>query len=313
MSARGLIPAVPLFVMFVPLAFGQLPKRVEKCLPYPTLTQEIRGMQRPDPPRRVNVSVARVDFDSGDGTPTGVREEISKELQGRNFEQEPGTDYLNELANEIAEVSVRGALQNQGYFQATATAKLAVLQSGATEISVAAVISASPGPQYQAGDIRIESADDRVPLEMPAEKLRDLIPLQRDELFDVERVRAGLRNLTAAYGRLGYVDMTVEPEFQIEDAHNLIDMVLKVDQQAQYRIGGVEFLGVNAATRAILVKSLPGPGEIFDVTRLEEFFRVNQAILPSDASRDDVIVKHDPKSGTVAILFDFRTCPPHSN
>ncbi|MGB6897805.1 MAG: POTRA domain-containing protein, partial [Candidatus Acidiferrum sp.] len=166
------------------------------------------------------MSVARVDFDSGDGTPTGVREEISKELQGRNFEQEPGTDYLNELANEIAEVSVRGALQNQGYFQATATAKLAVLQSGATEISVAAVISASPGPQYQAGDIRIESADDRVPLEMPAEKLRDLIPLQRDELFDVERVRAGLRNLTAAYGRLGYVDMTVEPEFQIEDAHN---------------------------------------------------------------------------------------------
>jgi hypothetical protein len=61
-----------------------------------------------------------------------------------------------------------------------------------------------------------------------------------------------------------------------------------------------------------LMESLPKPGEIFDGTRLEEFFKVNQPILPSDVSRDDVNVKHDPKTKTVAILFDFRTCPPQS-
>jgi outer membrane protein assembly factor BamA len=299
--------------MCVPFAFGQLPKRVEKCLPYPTLAQEIREMQLPDPPPRVTIRVARVDFDSSDGTPTDVREEISTELQSRIFERDASTAYLNELGNEIAEVGVMGALQNQGYFRATATAKLAVLQSSATEISVAAAISASPGPQYRVGDIRIESADDRVPLEKSAEKLRDLIPLQRDELFDVERIRAGLRNLTAAYGRRGYADMTVEPEFQIQDAHNTIDMVLKIDRQVQYRVGGIEFLGVNATTREKLVRSLPKPGDIYDGTRLREFLKVNQAILPTDASIDDVSVKHDLRSRTVAILFDFRTCPPHSN
>ena len=310
MLARGFQRVVPLFVLCVPCAFGQLPKRVENCLPYPTLAQEIREMQPADPmPPRVRVRVIRVEFDSKDGIPTNAQDEISAELQSHVFERDADTPYLDDLANDIAEVGVRGALQNRGYFRATAAAKLTALQTAGAEISVAAVISAAPGPQFRAGDIRIESADAAFPLGMSPEVLRGLIPLQTGELFDVERVRGGLRNLTLAYGREGYVDMTAEPDLQIDEAHETIDMVLKIDQQAQYRVGSVEFLGVNTMTREKLMKSLPKPGEIFDGTRLEEFFKVNRAILPSDVSGDDVNVKHDLKSKTVAILFDFRTCP----
>ena len=107
--------------------------------------------------------------------------------------------------------------------------------------------------------------------------------------------------------------MTSEPEFEIDEAHKTIDMVLKIDQQVQYRVGSIEFLGVNTVTREKLTESLPKSGQVFDRTRLEEFFKVNRTILPSDVSRDDVNVRRDPKSKTVAILFDFRTCPPHSN
>lgn len=313
MSARGSLPVVPLFVVCIPSAFGQLPKRVEKCLPYPTLAQEIREMQPADPlPARVRVRVIRVEFDTKDGIPANVQEKISTELRSHIFERDKDTAYLNDLANEIAEVDAKGALQNRGYFTATAGAKLTPVQSAGAEISVAVAVSATPGPQYRAGDIRIESADG-FPLRASPEVLRGLIPLQRGELFDVERVRAGLRNLTLAYGREGYVDMTAEPDTQIDEAHETIDMVLKIDQQAQYRVGTIEFLGVSPATREKLMESLPKPGEIFDGTRLEEFFKVNRAILPSDVSRDDVHVRRDPKSKTVAILFDFRTCPPHSN
>jgi len=38
--------------------------------------------------------------------------------------------------------------------------------------------------------------------------------------------------------------MTAEPEFEIDEAHKTIDMVLKIDQQVQYRVGSIEFLGV---------------------------------------------------------------------
>src|SRR5271163_1311088 len=304
MYARGLIPVVPLFVVSIPTAFGQLPKRVEQCLPYPTLAQEIRemGPANPSPPR-FRVHVIRVEFDSKDDIPPDVREEISAELRSRVFEPDANTAHLDDLANEIAEVTVRGTLQDRGYFTTTTTAKLVAIQSEGRDTNVTVIISAKTGLQYRAGDIRIESADGEFPLRMSSEVLRGLFPLQRGELFDVERVRAGLKSLILAYGRQGYVDMTAEPDFQIDEAHEIIDMVVKVDEQAQYRVGTIEFLGISLATREKLMESLPKPGEIFDGARLEEFLKVNQAILPSDVSSDDVNFRRDPKTKTVAILF----------
>ena len=107
--------------------------------------------------------------------------------------------------------------------------------------------------------------------------------------------------------------MTTEVETAIDEAHETIDMVLRINEEAQYRVGSIEFLGVNTVTREKLLESLPKSGQVFDGTRLGEFFKVNRAILPSDVSSDDVNVRRDPKSKTVAILFDFRTCPPRSN
>jgi outer membrane protein assembly factor BamA len=312
MFVRGLLPVAPLFLLCVPHAFGQLPKRLEKCLPYPTLAQEIREMQ--PAPTRARVHIIRVDFDSNDGIPQDAQEEISAELRRRVFEPEADSAYLKDLANEIAEVPVRGALRNRGYFKVNAKAKLTVLWSEGEDVNAAVVISATPGPQYRTGDIRIESADpDNTSLKFSPEVLRGLIPLQGGELFSVEKVRAGLQNLALAYGREGYVDMTPEPDTAVDDERRTVDLVVRIDQQLQYRVGSVEFLGVDTAIREKLVESLPKPGEIFDRTRLDEFFKVNRTILPLDVSRDDVNVRRDPKSKTVAILFDFWTCPPHSN
>jgi hypothetical protein len=105
--------------------------------------------------------------------------------------------------------------------------------------------------------------------------------------------------------------MTPAPETQVDEERRTVDLVVKIDQQAQYRVGSIEFLGVESMTREKLLESLPKPGEVFDSTKLNEFFKVNRAILSSDASRDDMSVRRDDKTRMVAILFDFRTCPPN--
>lgn len=74
MFARRLVKAACLLVTCIPCASGQLPKRLEKCLPYPTLAQEIRDMQ--PAPTRVRVHVIRVDFDPRDGIPADAQEQI---------------------------------------------------------------------------------------------------------------------------------------------------------------------------------------------------------------------------------------------
>jgi outer membrane protein assembly factor BamA len=311
MSARGLLPVTPLLAVCISSAFGQLPKRVEKCLPYPTLAQEIRDMQ-PVPPK-IDVHVISVEFDANSGIASDAQEQISTELQSRTFQVDANTDYMNDVANEIAEVDVRVPLQDRGYFRATTAARLAVLKDEGPEVSVAVTISAEPGPQYRLGDIRTESANSSFPLKLSSEALQGLIPLQGGELFSVEGLRAGLKKITRAYAGEGYIDMTAAPVLKIDEGRGIIDVVLKIDQQVQYRVGSIEFLGTNTVTQEKLMESLPKPGEVFDWTRLEDFFKVNRAILPSDVSRDDVNVKRDPGSNTVAILFDFRTCPPHSN
>jgi len=298
-------------VVCIPCAFGQLPKRLEKCLPYPTLAQEIRAMQ--PPPARVRVHVIRVEFDSNDRIPSDAQEEISAQLQGRVLASALDSAYLNDLENEIADVGVRGALRDRGYFKATATARLTPLWREGTEISVVVVISATPGRQYRTGDIRIESTDSRRQLAISREILRGLIPLQRGEPFSTARVRTGFQNLTLAYTRQGYVDATPEPETQVDEERGTVDLEIKIDQQMKYRVGSIEFLGVDAVARDKLQESLPKPGEVFDSSKLNEFFKVNRAILPSDASRDDVNVERDNKTRTVKIVFDFRVCPQHSN
>jgi outer membrane translocation and assembly module TamA len=262
---------------------------------------------------RLRVHVIRVDFDSNDGIPADAQDEISAELRSRVIEPDAESAYLKDLANAIAEVGVRGALRDRGYFKATATAKLTTLQTEGADISVVVAIRAALGLQYRTGNVRIESADSGHPLMMSPEVLRGLIPLQRGELFNVEKVRSGLQNLARAYGREGYVDMTPEPDTEIDNDRRTIDLVLKINEQVQYRVGSIELLGVNAVTREKLMESLPKPGEVFDRTKLDEFFKVNRTILPPDVSRDDVDVERNIKMRTVRISFDLRVCPQHSN
>src|SRR5206468_9856975 len=153
------------------------------------------------------------------------------------------------------------------YFKVTAIAKLTVLWSEDADVGAAVAISATPGPQYRMGDIRIVSTDSGYPLVISPEVLRGLIPLQRGELFSVEKVRSGLQNLALVYGREGYVDMTQvdglavflnlsvrlwsqnlalvygregyvdmtpEPDTEVEEDRKTVDLVVKIDQQVPY-------------------------------------------------------------------------------
>src|ERR1051325_7558646 len=311
MYERRSLLIASLLLLCVPYSSGQLPKRLEKCLPYPTLAQEIR--ERQPAPERVRVHVVHVNFDPNDGIPIDAQDSISEELQSNEIEPEAHTPYLQNLADGIAEVGVKGALRDRGYFKASAESRLTELWNDGADIGVAVAVRATLGPQYRTGDILIKSADPDSILAISPEILRGLIPLQRGEVFSVERVRTGLENLGRAYGRRGYVDMTPVPDTEVNEAQGNIDLTVMIDQQAQYRVGSIEFQGVNRATRDKLMESVQKPGEIFDVSQLNEFFKVNQAILPADASRDDVSVRRDSKTRTVGILFDFRTCPPNSN
>lgn len=96
---------------------------------------------------RVKVHVIRVEFDSRDGVPSDVREEISTELRSRVFRRDAETAYWYDLDNEIAEAPVSEAFRNRGYFRVAAAVKLTSLKSEGEDVSVVASISVTPSPR----------------------------------------------------------------------------------------------------------------------------------------------------------------------
>jgi hypothetical protein len=310
---RGLLASFVIVPWCASAVLGQLPKRLERCLPYPTLAQEIRDMRREMEPQTVTVHVARVEFDKTSGIPVEIQREISGELKRHILAEDAAPDYLKEAADEIAWVGVTLPLQKHGYFKASSKASLTELETGNLETSVAVRISAEPGPQYRVGRIEIKAADSKW-LSLLTKALRERIPLQAGEILNADKLRAGLRNLTKTYGRFGFIDMTAEPEFKIDDLKKVIDITILIDEQKQYWLGAVEFLGVDPAVKAKLEASIRGSGRIFDSSRLDQFFRTNRGLLPPNASlEDDLSIQRNTKEGTVSLRFDFRPCPGQVN
>jgi len=312
MLSRRLLTSFVILLLFQIASVAQLPKRLERCLPNPTLAQEIRDMQREVEPQKVTLHVVHVEFDPKSAIPQELQREMAEKLRGETLEEDADTDYLKEAADEIAEVAVRGSLQNRGYFKVVAHTELTALKEEGSDIEVAATISAELGSRYWMGEIQFEPANSDRRLMQPRKVLRDLMPIKTGDLLNVDALREGLRKLTRFYNGQGYIDMTAEPEFNIEDSKHVhvVHVLVRIDEQRRYHMGQIEIWGLGALAKEQLLRALPQPGEIFDSARVQAAFERGNRILPADASFDeDVTIRRDAKEGNVSMILDFRPCP----
>src|SRR6266704_369731 len=99
---------------------AQLPPRLERCLPYPTLADEIRDMTTTEAEETVKAK-ATVDDVRIEGTthmPYDVQRQLTISILETEFAGEPD-NWLSGLE----EVGIDGFLRNHGYFRATSRAK----------------------------------------------------------------------------------------------------------------------------------------------------------------------------------------------
>lgn len=287
-------------------SYAQLPKRLQRCLPYPTFADELRAMN-PSPTLRARstppaVMVDSVELEGVTTLPDSFREQVIREAKGQDLDR----------VREEAEVFVRGSLQDQGYFKADATVEPRPAPGDASHQHVDVTIHVDEGPQYFLDHVEFRSADPDQSLAYSSEQLRQLVPLEDGDIFNADKVRTSLDNLKHLYDSQGYIDFTAEPEFSVDDAQRRISLTLVLDQQKQYRIGNVEAVGLDRNTDQAL-KSKIRSGDIFDPAVTDQFISENKASLPYDASREDVTVRRNVKTGIVDLSLDFFTCPTTSH
>ena len=102
--------------------------------------------------------------------------------------------------------------------------------------------------------------------------------------------------------------MAPEPLVRNDDGRGAIDLIMKIEEGKQYRVGQMDFLGLDESSQNQL-KSQLRPGEAFNKALVDELLARNKSLLPADASWQDVHLTRKTKEGVVDVRFDFYSCP----
>jgi len=294
---------VVIFMLFCPAPAGaQLPRRLKRCLPYPTLADEISEMKANTSHPKLIIDDLK--FDGAIHLAEETLAQLVAEIKRHDFQAD--SDWLGELV----EVPVRNAWQEHGYFTVLPTAESQVLSRDSTTLHVSVTVHVNEGPQYRLSEVRFQSAEDPRPGDelFSFAELRQQIPLRDGDLFNVEKIREGLDALSRLYGSKGYVDFTAEPRTEVDNEHQTISLTIMLSEEKQYRVASVEILGLDPALESLL-RSLIRPGEIFIPQVLNDFYKEHKSVLPPGAAPEDDEVLRDVRNATLALRLDFRGCP----
>ena len=289
---------------------AQLPPRLERCLPYTTLVQEISAMQEetraePEPMPTPRVVISSIQFVPPTHISEYVRSRIIRSIKSPQYQDNAKMDWLEELQD----VGIRGTLQDSGYFKAKVKVDARLLDGNERRNSYALTLHIEEGSQYRLGNVRFTPADpEKTFLAFSSSGLRAHVHMRRGDLFSAAKVRSSMEEITKLYATKGYIDMVPEPVVRNDDDGGPIDLLMKIDESKQYRVGKIEFLGLRESSQNRLKPQLR-TGEPFNKALVDELLRRNKSLLPADASWQDVYLTRNTKEGVVDVRFDFYSCP----
>lgn len=246
--------------------------------------------------------IEAVTFEGDIHLPVPDQERIATALQKRNEWSDAG---LSELRKYVRQ-DVRVAWQEHGYFKVNIRKLQAdVLTSSPEQQVVAITLYLEEGPLYRLGDITFKHVT-----AFPQGQVRALFPMQPGDVFNTDKVRIGLDALRSLYGTRGYLNFTSVPDTQIDEVNRRISLVVDVDQGRQFRVSGTEIVGLQQDFTHTLLQRWPiRPGEVYNTSLVEQFFKENAALLPAGANPEDQVARTlDPPQGTAALTLDFRSC-----
>ena len=229
--------------------------------------------------------------------------------------------FDREKLNEDIEVGVRGLYQDNGFFKVNVGEPilenvdkeghhLGVPLTGKTHgKAVNITIPIEEGDRYHMGTLKIVSADPDKALSLKVDALKSIFPLHQGDLFASGKVRKALEDYTKAYGQYGFIDMTAEPEMDIDDEKKIINLTLKFNEEKQYYVRRIDFSG-NTTTRDKVIRRelLIDEGQLFNKRAWEiSILRLNQLNYFDKIEADKAAeIKRNTKEGTVDITLKLK-------
>jgi surface antigen-like variable number repeat protein len=254
-----------------------------------TCPDGLPSQQKPE----IRVIIDAVEFHGENSLSEAERAALTEEIKKTNFVASSATE--DDWANEVAEVAIRGAFQDKGYFKVFAQSTPHLVRAEEHELHYVLRLDIESGSQYRLGNVRFKNNQDG-PLVFSETVLRQQLQLKSGDLFAVPKVRKALEGITKLYNSQGYVDMVPAPETDINEVDSSIDLTIKIDEASPYRIGSIEILSPDRSS--FNLSPLPqSRGDVFNHGLWSKLFE--DGTLKSMART---------ASHTLEITLDFRPC-----
>jgi outer membrane protein insertion porin family len=239
----------------------------------------------------VTIRIRHAEFPGAGPSELPLLQAASEKLSGR--------DYYRALLNGFVEHSVLPVYHERGYLKAACTpSQPKVVKSAATETNaenninaninaninndkqavtlVDVTIPITPGPQY-----RLSSWDWSGNKNIPTDDLQALLHAGTGQPANTVQLEEDLRAVQQLYGSRGYVTASIKANAAFDDAGGTVAYQLVVTEGPLYRMGELEFRGIdNNLTARLRAAWKIRPGDVYDSTYLKQFLPQARKLLP---------------------------------
>jgi len=210
---------------------------------------------------------------------------------------------------------VRDAYQQKGYFKALVQDPktsirdshgfhLPLIQKGGGK-AVDITLPIEEGERYRLKEVKFSG--NKAITNIAA--LRAQIPMKDGDIFNVELMRKGIKNLRDAYGALGYINFTPVPDTEIDDEHKMVTVKFDLDEGKQFFVRRIEFQGNTTTRDKVIRRELAlEEGQVYN-SKLWEFslLRLNQlGYFEPLKPEQDSETKQNNQEGTVDITLKVK-------
>jgi outer membrane protein insertion porin family len=157
--------------------------------------------------------------------------------------------------------------------------------------------------QYRVGNVKVTGAR-----QFSEAEIKDALGMVPGEIFNEERFRKGFENLKKQYGSRGYINFTAVPAQGFDEANNLINLNINIEEDRQFYVNHITFIG-NTTTRDKVIRReiMINEGQVFNSTLWDTSMqRLNQLGYFEPIRQEDVELKPSPTEPEVDINLKIK-------
>jgi len=201
---------------------------------------------------------------------------------------------------------IRPVYLAQGFLRVRFNPPTTHLVGSGASARVAVTIAIEPGPPFAWNGVTWSGNTVILSPELNA-----LITLKPGDPADEMKIEPIWESVHDYYARRGYLDASVTPHAQFDDAAKRVSYTATISEGPEYRMGKLVLTGLSIeGERRIRAAWQIQPGAIFDKDVYDDFISsgIKQAFvgLPFHYEKVGRFLQEDPKAGTVDVLLDFQ-------